>query len=170
MQRSRLVVIGACLAFGGCARTPPTGPAVETVQIAGERFELEVASDAASVERGLMGRTEVPPGTGMLFVFQVPGVLSFWMKDCLVDIDIVFLDPRGRVTATQRMKAESPKSPTESDETYRSRLPRYSSGVTAQFAIEIPAGSLDRLRVAVEDRIELDLDRLKALAAAADQP
>jgi uncharacterized membrane protein (UPF0127 family) len=87
-----------------------------------------------------------------------------------VDIDIIFLDTRGRVTALHRMKAEPPRSPQESDEAYRSRLPMYSSGLPAQFAIELPAGSLDRLKLAVEDRIELDLDRLKGMAAAADQP
>ena len=65
--------------------------------------------------------------------------------------------------------AEPPKAASESDEAYRSRLRRYSSGLPAQFAIELPPGSLDRLGIAVEQRIELDLDRLKAVASAADQ-
>ncbi len=171
MRRSWLAIFGgAGLALGGCARAPQGGPAVEIVRIAGESFELELSVDTMTRTEGLMGRTEIPPGTGMLFVFPAPKVQGFWMGNCLVDIDIMFLDPRGRVTATHRMKAQPPKAPTEDDAAYRARLGTYSSVLPAQFAIELSAGSLDRLGIAVEQRIELDLDRLKALAVTADLP
>jgi hypothetical protein len=40
---------------------------------------------------------------GMLFVFPEPRMLSFWMYECLIDIDVIFLDASGTVTAIHRM-------------------------------------------------------------------
>jgi hypothetical protein len=145
----------------GCARSDPN---VETVVIGGETFHLERAADEAAREQGLMRRAALPEDGGMLFVFPQVARRSFWMGHCLVDIDIMFLDARGRVTALHRMKAEPPQDPGESDLAYDARMPRYESVYPAQFAIELPAGSLDRLGIRVDDRIELDLQRLKDLA------
>lgn len=163
--------LGALAVVRSCARAGAgagAGAGV-TVDISGVPFTLEVAADDATRTRGLMERREIPAGTGMLFAFPEPEVLDFWMGHCLVDIDIIFLDPRGRVTATHRMKAQPPQAPGESEAAYRARLGTYSSVLPAQFAIELPAGSVERLGVAFEQRLSLDLDRLKALARAADQ-
>ena len=102
----------------------------------------------------------------MLFVFpdSKVGVQSFWMGHCLVDMDIIYLDRRGSVTAVHRMKAQPPQRPDESDDAYRARIPHYSSGYPAQFAIELKSGWLDRLNVKVDQRLTLDLLRLKAMA------
>jgi uncharacterized membrane protein (UPF0127 family) len=79
-------------------------------------------------------------------------------------MDIIYLDARGTITAMHRMKAEAPRRGDESESQYDARMPRYSSALPAQFAIELKAGTLDRLGVEVDNRIELDLKRLKSLA------
>jgi uncharacterized membrane protein (UPF0127 family) len=79
-------------------------------------------------------------------------------------MDIIYVDPAGYVTATHHMKAESPRGADESETEYDRRMPRYSSAYPAQFAIELQAGSLERLNVRVEDKIALDTARLKAMA------
>ncbi len=149
-------VIAACKA--------PQRPTAEVVEIAGERFTLELALDEPARIRGLMERAEIEPGNGMLFVFPDSRERSFWMANCLADIDLMFLDTRGTVTAVHEMKTESPQGPDESQYEYERRLPHYWSNGPARFAIELTAGSLDRLKVRVNDRIALDLPRLKALA------
>ena len=152
------------LAFAaGCARIKAQAT-TETVEIAGERFTLEPAIDPVARTRGLMGRREIAQQGGMLFIFPRPNYQSFWMANCLVDIDLIFLDPRGRVTAAHRMKWERPRGADESELAYQTRLRSYPSVFPAQFAIELAAGSIDRLGIRVEHKIELDLDRLKALA------
>lgn len=154
---------------GDASRTPgdATG-GVERVVIGGHEFHLELAADSVSRERGMMGRASIDAHGGMLFVFPNGQVQrqSFWMKNCLVDIDIIYLDPRGKVTALHRMKAEPPQRADESDVAYETRLRQhlYPSGYPAQFAIELKSGWLDQLNLKVEDQINLDLDRLKALA------
>lgn len=138
----------------------------ETARITldGETFELEIAADDASREQGLSGRESIDEDGGMLFVFPNAQVRRFWMKDCLVDIDIIYLDGRGYITAMHRMKAEPPRRDGESETAYENRLPLYSSVLPAQFAIELRAGWLDELDLEVDQRVDLDTDRLKRLA------
>lgn len=151
--------------LAGCRDNPST-PRAEQVVINGETFTLEVAADDASREMGLMHRTEIPDHGGMLFVFpdSKVKVQEFWMGHCPIDMDIIYLDGMGGVTATHRMKAEPPQGPDETDDDYKQRMPDYSSGYPAQFAIELKAGTLDRLKIAVDDRITLALPHLKAMA------
>ena len=134
------------------------------LDIGGERFSLEVAADDAARAQGLQGRSEIASDGGMLFVFPSAQVQSFWMVDCLVDIDIIFLDGQGRVTALHRMKAEPPQRAGEPREAYERRLRRYSSVYPAQFAVELRAGTLDRLGLKVDSKVPLDTTALKARA------
>lgn len=157
-----LLLLGVTvLTAAGCQQSQ--GPTTEVVTIAGETFELELAIDNAARVQGLMGREDIPGDGGMLFVFPTPQVQQFWMGYCVVDIDILYLDGMGRVTATHRMKAEAPRRDDESETLYRSRLRDYSSVYPAQFVIELRAGSLDRLGIGVDDKIELDTDGLKRI-------
>ena len=157
-----LMVLAAASA-AGCQRGQ-TISGTEQVIIAGELFHLEVASDDSTRTKGLMGRTEIASDGGMLFIFPTSQMRSFWMGYCLVDIDVMFLDPYGRVTAIHTMNIEAPRKETETEVAYKTRMPDYPSVYAAQFAIELRAGSIDRLGVNVDDKIELDLARLKAMA------
>ena len=163
-RRELLLTVIICVtAIGGGCSEIRDGPLTETIEIQGERFTLEIALDDVSRIRGLQGRTTIPSDGGMLFVFPDAQARSFWMADCLVDIDLIFLDPRGRVTATHQMKVETPQGEDESRLAYQARLRGYFSVYPAQFAIELAAGSINRLDVRFEQRIELDLRRLKGL-------
>ncbi len=157
------VMLLAAASLGGCQRSQPTR-GTEQVIIAGEPFQLEVARDDATRTKGLMGRTEIASDGGMLFIFPTSQVRSFWMGYCLLDIDVMYLDPNGRVTAFHTMKTEAPRAEGESESDYSARLKDYPSVYAAQFAIELGAGSIERLGVEVDDKIELDLARLKAMA------
>ncbi|UCD74022.1 MAG: DUF192 domain-containing protein [Phycisphaerales bacterium] len=159
-----ILLLTAVLSCTGCAETGSSGPRSETVTISGHGFNLELAIDEPSRTRGLMYKESVPEDGGMLFVFPEAQVRSFWMGNCFIDIDLIFLDGRGRITALHRMKKARPQEEGESDFAYQQRLPSYWSNYPAQFAIELRAGWLDRLNLHIDDSIELDLDRLKALA------
>ena len=161
--RACVLVALVSVVLAGCTQRT-TAPTHERVTIRGEDFLLELAITDAARARGLMHRTELAADGGMLFIFPRPEVRSFWMANCLIDIDLIFLDGRGRITALHRMKAEPPRREDEDMADYESRMKPHWSGNAAQFAIELQAGSLDRLDLKLEERIELDLPRLKALA------
>lgn len=143
------------------AAADPAALPIEEVQISGKTFKLERADTNDSRVKGLSGRTEIKPDGGMLFVFADAARRNFVMRDCPIGIDIIFLDPTGRVVATHKMKPEEPRRPGESDETYERRLRLYPSGYGAQFAIELKADTLDQLKLRNGDQIKLDLERLK---------
>lgn len=63
---------------------------------------LEVADTEEARRRGMMGRSEAPEIYGMLFE-GLSGGGSFWMKNCLIPLDVAFMDESGAVTRTYSM-------------------------------------------------------------------
>ncbi len=78
-----------------------------TGTFAGVSLRIELATTTAAQERGLGGRTNVPVGYGMLFVFPKSGFYGFWMKDTLVPLDMFWLDGQGHVVYQARDVATS---------------------------------------------------------------
>jgi len=79
------------------------------------------------------------------------------MKNCLIDLDVIFLDGEGRVVSWTTMQAPNPERPD-------SALARYPSGGPARFAIEVRAGTADKLGLEAGQRIAGPWNRLKRLA------
>lgn len=157
-----LILAMFCLLAGSCHSEPDDG--LETVTIKDQTFSLEVAAEEEVRNRGLGGRESIPEHGGMIFVFPEPQILSFYMKDCLTDIDIIFVDSRGRITALHSMPKQPPRGANETENDYLLRLPTYSSGTRAVAAIELRAGWINKLDLHVQDQIALVIDRLKGLA------
>jgi uncharacterized membrane protein (UPF0127 family) len=60
--------------------------------IGNEVMKVELAKTLIQREKGLSGKLNLPENNGILFVFERPGLYSFWMKDMNFAIDIIWLD------------------------------------------------------------------------------
>lgn len=149
----------ACVAAPGCSK--PSVPAgFERVVIAGRPFTLELVADDATRMKGLGDRTSIPEDGGMLFSFPDSRIRQFVMRDCLVPIDIIFLDADGRIVAMHHMPIEDPKRDDEDAMQYELRLARYSSRYNARYAIELKGGMLENLDLQAGQQIRMDTKRL----------
>jgi uncharacterized membrane protein (UPF0127 family) len=61
------------------------------------RFAVEIADNDQERAKGLMFRESVPSGAGMLFVYEHPQNVAFWMKNTLIPLDMIFIGADGRV-------------------------------------------------------------------------
>jgi uncharacterized protein len=159
---------------------PAAAPKTATVGINGTTFELDLALDDKTRFKGLSGRDKVEDKGGMLFVFpRIQNRLEFVMRDCLIPIDIIYLDGGGRVVSWHKMTPEPPRADDEKElkppfngapdwawtnDKYERRLKRYSSKFSAQFVIEIAGGKTDSLNLKAGQKLDLDVARLKRLA------
>ena len=106
-------------------------------------FDVELALDPASQERGLMFRKEVPPDTGMLFVFPAESPHVFWMKNTLVPLDMLFLSRARRIAGI--IENAEPLTTTPRD-----------PHVAAQYVLELAGGTSFARGIKVGDAVEFE--------------
>jgi uncharacterized membrane protein (UPF0127 family) len=125
----------------GCAAD---GPVANVYRADGStvRVALEVVNTPATRERGMMYRTSLAEDHGMLFVFPDEAVQSFWMKNTLIPLDMLFIARDGRIVG---IAADAVPLSTG----------MRSVGVPSLYVLEVNGGWAARHGVRAGDRVEL---------------
>lgn len=118
------------VASGASAARVPTW--ATAVLPSGHEYLLEVAADDASRARGYMGREVVGPREGMIFVYFESGRWSFWMRNCKVALDMIWLDESFRVVHIAENRTPCPEE---------GPCPTWSPLVPARYILEFAAGT-----------------------------
>lgn len=120
-----------------------------TIYINNLDLSVETAKTQAEVQQGLSGRTTIG-SDGMLFYIDPPQMVTFWMKEMLFPIDIIWILD-GRITGIERAIS------TPAD--LKTGLPTYSPPTVASFVLEVPAGFSSEYGIAVGDAVTIPSDR-----------
>lgn len=160
--RFTILAIATAVACAACDSSALKDGGTWDTTIAGAPFHLTVSSSDPTRQRGLGAVADIPKDGGMVFVFPDSAMRGFWMKDCITDMDIIYLDPMGFVTAIHTMTKQPLRGADESQTTYEARLKRYSSVTPAQYAIELRAGRANELKIKTSQKLPIDAAALKA--------
>jgi len=137
-SRFALAVMALAIALAASTALAAELSTVE-LSIKGHRLVAEVATTIRDRTTGLMNRFSLQPDHGMLFVFEEPQPLAFWMKNTYIPLSIAFIDAGGRIVNIEDMAPQT-------EETHPSRVP-------ALYALEMRKGWFAQHGIAEGDRV-----------------
>jgi uncharacterized membrane protein (UPF0127 family) len=151
MKRRTLLALSAVLPLAATAlAAEPTGPQPplpkEKLVIVGHGgpehvFDVEIALTEQQQEIGDMFRTSIPEGTGMLFDWGYPRPSQMWMKNTLVSLDMMFINPDGTIRSIA--ERTTPRS-----------LAVIDSHGPVRATLEVVGGTTSKLNIKVGDTVK----------------
>ena len=119
--------LAAVLAAAGA---PFPGPRGEVILPSGAVLQVELADTPAKRATGYMFRESISPAEGMVFFHDELGFHSFWMKNCRVGLDIIWLDENWSIVHIERNLPPCQHDP----------CPSYTPMRAARYVLEMQAG------------------------------
>lgn len=104
------------------------------------RFTVEIARTREEQARGLMERASLAPDRGMLFPYSPPQPVSFWMRNTLIPLDLIFIAPGGRIARIEADAVPFAEDPLQ-------------SGVPVEAVLELNGGQAAALGIKPGDEV-----------------
>ena len=148
---TNFLAISTLLSILGCSLSIPEItssqilPISAQTQIGNQLIKLEVAKTTKEQATGLMNRTFLANNRGMLFEFKPAQKLNFWMKNCKIPLDMIFV--RDEIVTT--IAANAPPC-------VANPCPNYAPNSHIDQVIELRSGKAKELGVKVGDRIKIE--------------
>ena len=137
-----LLWISLILLIGGCVSTPEQKK-IQKVCFNENCYAVELAQTDEQRQTGLMGREHLDKDKGMLFIYEDEGVYTFWMKNTLIPLDMIWIDGNG--TVARIIKNAEPCG--------KEYCPSINPNKKAKYVLEINGGEADRLGLAEGSRL-----------------
>jgi hypothetical protein len=115
----------------------------------GSTVHVELAKTNAEREYGLMERTSLPQGHGMLFIHDQPGNYPYWMYHCKIGLDILWMDEGHRIV---EMSADTPPC-----KGLAKTCVSYGGHETSLYVLELPVGSIKAHHLSVGQVVNFNL-------------
>lgn len=144
-MRASLFLCGIVLVYGWSLLSGAADPETE-ISVGSAQFQVELARSPEERQRGLMFRSQLPRGHGMLFIQPEAMPAAFWMKNTYLNLDILYFDGAGRL---KEIFANVPPCETLPCPTYTSQGP-------IKYILEINGGSAERLGLSPGDQLQFD--------------
>ena len=113
----------------------------------GRQVQAEVVATPQEMARGLMYRSSIAPDRGMLFIHERPGYNSYWMYQCLISLDLIWMDGDHRIV---ELVPNAP--PCKTEET--SQCPNYGGHEQSRFVLELGGGMAAKYGLKLGDRLD----------------
>jgi hypothetical protein len=114
----------------------------------GSTVHVELATTNAEREYGLMSRTSLPQGRGMLFIHDEPGRYPYWMYHCKIGLDILWMNQAHQIVEES---ADTPPC-----KGLARTCPSYGGREISRYVLELPAGSIKAHRLALGQVVNFD--------------
>jgi hypothetical protein len=105
------------------------------------KFEVEVVTTPETRAQGLMFRKAMPPNAGMLFIYPGEQPVSFWMKNTLIPLDMLFVKADGSIAHIAHNAVPMDETPID-------------SGAAVKAVLEINGGTANALGIQEGDKVE----------------
>ena len=135
-----LVLVLVSMVGLGCAAAPAT------VEVGGEQFKVKIADTPNARQLGLMYVKELPTDEGMLFIFKDEKARSFWMKNTLIALDILYFSADRKLVSAQLNAQPCRADPCRS----------YPSTGPAKYVLELAAGVGSKLGLKPGDEMVIN--------------
>jgi len=137
-----LILFALLFAVPASAQLQSYEKSTASIQTSGGKrdFTIELAMTPAQQAQGLMFRREMAPDAGMLFVFPESREQTFWMKNTLLPLDMIFIKPDGTILSIAERTVPLTETP----------VPSHGS---AKAVLEVNGGTASRLGIKPGDKV-----------------
>ena len=137
-----LIWVSLILIISGCMSTQEQKK-IQKVCFNENCYSVELAQTDEQRQTGLMGREHLDKDKGMLFIYEDDGVYTFWMKNTLIPLDMIWIDKNA--TVARIIKNAEPCG--------KEYCPSINPNKKAKYVLEINGGEADRIGLAEGSRL-----------------
>lgn len=140
-----VLVFVTCLFLANCSDKSETAPLHIIGKDNNSCFDVEIADNHISRASGLMHRKGLEEHRGMLFIYEQPTIVAFWMRNVSFPLDIIFISDTGQILHIHKNAIPYDDTP-------------ITSGKLVKYVLEINDGITERARISVGDEILLPIE------------